>query len=655
LKMDRHSNQTRAFDDGQQSEDVAVAVEAAKETPRGLLAGSSSGAVVDSHASEVVTDQHEGSTKVEATKDTHSIKAVGKPVFDSSAFPPTFAVLPPIKDTDTKHRDEGAKAPTGEDGRDISTKMEAPDLRSMKQHVINRENGDASALIAPNLSRQEAQASVSLSRPGAYAEPGISFQREDPLQVGLLQDPSIADEEAPSTEVSTVEGDQSSLTRALPVYEEDQPIFVQEAKPYVPKQAATIRSIKQRRFLLALVGLIVVAAVALIAGLLSAERKNNNTGHENGTSNSEPVRVRFPWLPSYTKDTIIQNTTSPQAQAYNWLLADPFLGKYSQEQIEQRFALATLYYATGGLTSWISDTNWLSYVRHECEWFYVEYTKSLLGFEYNDGEHPCLYANVTYYDSVEEENNGDHIKMTHYNNTIDNRFEHNPYRLLWLSSNGLQGDLPEEIYWLTSLESLSLRVHVMLEGTISSQIGKLTNLQHLNMVGVSMYGTVPTEIGLVTGLQECFSRFSGTLPTEIGLLSRLREWGSYNLLHGSIPSEIGSMKELYYLNFEGNKLDQTLPTEIGLLQSLQYLLLGSNEFTGRLPSELGQLPLRYSLHYAIFVALMSESIFSQVNLIDTIFEPCLQLILCMEQPLFWIDPIGISAEQYNIRFGSQFQ
>lgn len=60
---------------------------------------------------------------------------------------------------------------------------------------------------------------------------------------------------------------------------------------------------------------------------------------------------------------------SPELKAQAWPEADPNYDEYSQERKDQRLALATFFYATGGETSWKNTTDWLSYDVDECDWY----------------------------------------------------------------------------------------------------------------------------------------------------------------------------------------------------------------------------------------------------------------------------------------------
>jgi hypothetical protein len=63
---------------------------------------------------------------------------------------------------------------------------------------------------------------------------------------------------------------------------------------------------------------------------------------------------------------------SPQRVALNWLVNNNILREMQSFQIIQRFALADLYFSTGGLSVWVNRTGWLSR-DNECTWFQSDY------------------------------------------------------------------------------------------------------------------------------------------------------------------------------------------------------------------------------------------------------------------------------------------
>lgn len=62
-----------------------------------------------------------------------------------------------------------------------------------------------------------------------------------------------------------------------------------------------------------------------------------------------------------------------------------------------------------------------------------------------------------------------------------------------------------------------------------------------------------------------------------------------NLLDGSIPAELGSLRNLRILRMSGNNLSGSIPAELGNLSALTNLELDDNNFVGSIPAELGKL------------------------------------------------------------------
>ena len=62
-----------------------------------------------------------------------------------------------------------------------------------------------------------------------------------------------------------------------------------------------------------------------------------------------------------------------------------------------------------------------------------------------------------------------------------------------------------------------------------------------------------------------------------------------NNLHGSLPSELGQLSNLVYLDLQNNAITGELPSELGDLINLDYLGLSSNQLQGTIPRSLGRL------------------------------------------------------------------
>ena len=115
----------------------------------------------------------------------------------------------------------------------------------------------------------------------------------------------------------------------------------------------------------------------------------------------------------------------------------------------------------------------------------------------------------------------------------------------------------------------------------------------LYVVNNNLTGTLPAEIGRLRNISRfdlSGNRISGPIPPEIGQLRSLeRLYMPHNQLTGEIPPEIGQLVNLTSLAFAHNQLSGVIPPELGKLQSLLNIWLSDNRFSGGIPPELGSL------------------------------------------------------------------
>ncbi len=126
--------------------------------------------------------------------------------------------------------------------------------------------------------------------------------------------------------------------------------------------------------------------------------------------------------------------------------------------------------------------------------------------------------------------------------------------------------------------------------TIDSS-GRVTQLDLENN---NLDNQLPSEIGNLTALTYLNLRqnyhLNGNIPASIGNLSNLQVLDiSYTRISGQIPQEIGNLTNLTGLFLISNRLTGNIPSSIGNLTNLQNLNLSGNELDGSIPPEIGNL------------------------------------------------------------------
>ena len=169
-----------------------------------------------------------------------------------------------------------------------------------------------------------------------------------------------------------------------------------------------------------------------------------------------------------------------------------------------------------------------------------------------------------------------------------------PQRVMELSlpERQLTGEIAPELGRLAELETLDLSSNELV-GNIPGELGRLGNLENLTLSENMLSGKIPAELGNLSELVHLeldWNRLSGPLPPELGRLSRLTRLKlDQNQLTGEIPSELLGLSNLTWLLLSDNKLTGRIPPDLGRLAGLSLLDLGTNQFTGPIPPDLGRL------------------------------------------------------------------
>ena len=225
----------------------------------------------------------------------------------------------------------------------------------------------------------------------------------------------------------------------------------------------------------------------------------------------------------------LRDSQSSQTRAFKWLIGNEGIESFTDYETFQRYALATLYYATSG-DSWTYNANWLSDMP-VCDW---NSSQPLLSRCPEDGK--ILTA-------------------------------------ISLPKNDLSGTLPLEIAHADQVTFLQLPKN-MLSGSIPVQyFTHMTNLEYIDLFLNELTGTIPTEIGSLSRLDyfDFDSNFlSGTIPTELGSATLLRSaWLNNNNFTGTVPTELALLTNLEFLYLEGNSaLSGSIPENLCSLATL---------------------------------------------------------------------------------------
>ncbi|PIN16138.1 Serine/threonine protein kinase [Handroanthus impetiginosus] len=127
---------------------------------------------------------------------------------------------------------------------------------------------------------------------------------------------------------------------------------------------------------------------------------------------------------------------------------------------------------------------------------------------------------------------------------------------------------------------------------------KLNLLTFRHLVRVHIHGCqlgerIPTQIGALselTYLNLSTNFLTGGLPLSIGNLTKLETLDiSFNHISGSILPEVRNLRNLVALDLSWNSLNGSIPSQIGALLKLEILRLKANNINGHLPVSLGNL------------------------------------------------------------------
>jgi len=400
--------------------------------------------------------------------------------------------------------------------------------------------------------------------------------------------PSNEDEDIPPFQAVAVENREQHARRLVMDAARHAPVI--DDRLVVPVNDNERNFCTNRHYKLICAAIILALAIISIAVALPVAMRDEPTKPSKPMPTAAPTTgpttetfaaLRELFLP-VSGEEVLSDPSTPQRRALEWL-ANEDAYKNSTipiEQLTQRYALATFYFATGGDRSWQEQYNFLEPVS-ECDWY-----------------GPGIFM---IYDSAISENKG---VICNDEGKVD---------FLWLPENNCSGSLPPEIGELTGMTRMGLLVN-HISGTIPSRLYKLTDLQVLWMAYNKFSGTISTEISDMKSLVLLWfheNSLSGRLPDSIGSLENLTVMSlGYNSFSGTIPDSMAALRleqlgleynrfsgnlpdftsrDLRVMNLFSNSFDGTVPESVCNITSLWSLSLSDNLIAGSIPSCIGDL------------------------------------------------------------------
>ncbi|XP_059462700.1 putative leucine-rich repeat receptor-like serine/threonine-protein kinase At2g24130 [Corylus avellana] len=124
--------------------------------------------------------------------------------------------------------------------------------------------------------------------------------------------------------------------------------------------------------------------------------------------------------------------------------------------------------------------------------------------------------------------------------------------------NNIQGSIPSDLWRLSNLGQLLLQDNY-LTGTIPQSLFNISSLQIISLVNNSLYGNLPSNSDFscpsLESLAFGINKFSGLIPSYLSNCSKLAVLDlSSNILSGPIPKSLGQLKYLRFLNLDENQL-----------------------------------------------------------------------------------------------------
>ncbi|MGL5439795.1 MAG: hypothetical protein ACRDA4_05330, partial [Filifactoraceae bacterium] len=130
------------------------------------------------------------------------------------------------------------------------------------------------------------------------------------------------------------------------------------------------------------------------------------------------------------------------------------------------------------------------------------------------------------------------------------------------------------------------------ESTLNG-IEHFTLVKNIVLTNINLTGSIPEDIGNLKNLEIMafdYGNLSGSIPEGIGNLENIKHIRiSGNNVSGSIPDTIGNLSNLEFLDLQNNQLSGDIPESIGKLEAVKRINLDGNYLQGNIPQSIGNL------------------------------------------------------------------
>ncbi|GLT55696.1 hypothetical protein SLA2020_287920 [Shorea laevis] len=151
-----------------------------------------------------------------------------------------------------------------------------------------------------------------------------------------------------------------------------------------------------------------------------------------------------------------------------------------------------------------------------------------------------------------------------------------------LSNNQIEGEIPNWVWSISSLEHLNLSHNFLVN--FQEPMPDAISVSFLDLHGNKLQGQIPKPLSSAVYIDYSSNNFS-SIPIDIGnsLMGAMFFSLSNNNLHGIIPESICKPVSLFVLDLSNNSLSGTMPQCLTRMRLLSVLDLSTNNLSGNIP------------------------------------------------------------------------